>query len=80
MRIFLSVAIFVGGLLGLFMTACGGFFTLASIGTRDMYLKGAWAFAGPCALLGVGLLVLCRRAWRKLRVPPGDIPPETRVL
>jgi hypothetical protein len=86
-RTLMIILIFLGGLLGLFMTACGGFFTIASLdtgGSSGSYIQGVWALALPCALLGIGILLLCRRAWRKLQLPPaphaGDIPPDQRVM
>jgi len=70
------------GLLGLFMSLCGGGFTVMGFGLGEEGSSGVLALAVPSLLLGLGLIWLCVRILR--RVPPEPDqnpeppPPETK--
>ena len=76
-RILVGLALVVGGLLGLFMTACGGIFTLTSIGGGSGGIQGVLVLSGPSLIGGVFLLMFVKRkfqSWRTAAAPPPPPP------
>ena len=76
-RILVGLALVVGGLLGLFMTACGGIFTLTSFGTGSSGIQGVLALSAPSLIGGVFLLMFVKRkfqSWRTAAAPPPPPP------
>lgn len=71
-RVLIGAALLIGGLLGLFMTACGGYVT--AWGLRDGGgTLGMLYIAIPSLILG---LLLLRFVWRRVRAwQPADVPP-----
>jgi len=61
-RTLLAILLLVGGLLGLFMTACGGFFTVTAFAASGA--QGILAIAAPSLLAGLFLLARIRSAYR----------------
>jgi hypothetical protein len=64
-RILIGAALLIGGLLGLFMTACGGYITLSSFGSGG--IQGFLAISVPSLLGGVLLLRFVKRRVDALR-------------
>lgn len=65
LRILAVIGILLVGLLGLFMSLCGGTFLIAGLLHQDGSL-GFWPIAAPCAGAGVALVWLCGRSlWRR---------------
>ncbi len=60
-RILIGAALLIGGLLGLFMTACGGYITLSSFGGGG--IQGFLAISVPSM---VGGMLLLRYVWRRV--------------
>ena len=72
-RILVGLALLVGGLLGLFMTACGGIFTVTSFGTGNGGIQGVLVLSAPSLIGGVLLLLFVKRkfqSWRSASPPP----------
>ncbi len=72
-RILVGLALLVGGLLGLFMTACGGIFTVTSFGGGSSGIQGVLVLSLPSLIGGVLLLLLVKRklqTWRAGAPPP----------
>jgi hypothetical protein len=70
-RVLIGVALLVGGLLGLFMTACGGYVTVWGLRDRGGML-GMLFVAIPSLLIGVLLLRFVGRrfkAWQSSDIP-----------
>lgn len=64
-RVVVGILLLIGGLLGLFMTACGGFFSLGMI--AEAGYRGVLVMSLPSFVIGVLLLLFVRRkfvAWR----------------
>ena len=61
-----AVLLLIGGLLGLFMAACGGFFAIAGLfdSGRDAYLRGSLVLSLPSFLIGA---LLCWFVWKRHR-------------
>jgi hypothetical protein len=59
----IGVALLIGGLLGLFMTGCGGYFTLwgLGIGGGSGGMQGFLAVSIPSLIVGVLLLLFVKR-------------------
>jgi hypothetical protein len=67
-RTFVAVLLGISGLAGLFMTACGGFFTVAGLGSlRDPYSGGILMLAVPSLLAGLGVIWLVGRRYKSWR-------------
>lgn len=78
-RILVGLALVVGGLLGLFMTACGGIFTLTSLGGGSGGIQGVLALSAPSLVGGVLLLAFVKRklqAFRAASQGPPPTPPQ----
>lgn len=68
----IGAALLIGGLLGLFMTACGGYFTLwgSGIGGGSGGMQGFLAVSIPSLAGGVLLLALVKRRLKVWRTHP----------
>lgn len=71
MKIFLQIILILGCIVFLLMTACGGFFLVASGGRNDY---GVISIAAPCFIIGGGLTWLM--AWLFRRVSRKKEPEE----
>ncbi|MBC7841856.1 MAG: hypothetical protein H7099_06075 [Gemmatimonadaceae bacterium] len=69
-RILVGIALLVGGLLGLFMTACGGIFTASSFGGGSSGIQGVQIMSVPSLICGLLLLRFVWRRTQKWRSPP----------
>lgn len=78
-RILVGLALLVGGLLGLFMTACGGIFTLTSLGGGSGGIQGVLALSGPSLIGGVFLLMFVKRKFQSWRVAAAPPPPPPQA-
>ncbi len=71
-RVLIGLALLVGGLLGLFMTACGGYITLSGLGGGSGGMQGVLVISVPSLLAG---LLLLRFVRRRAFPPPNPTPP-----
>ncbi len=73
-RVLIGVALLVGGLLGLFMTGCGGYFTVwgLGIGGGSGGMQGFLAVSIPSLIVGVLLL---RFIARRVSASQNPAPP-----
>lgn len=84
-RVLVGILLLIGGLLGLFMTACGGIFSvgmLSSEGSRQY--RGVLVMSVPAFLLGVLLLRFVWQQFTRFRnaggAPPQSPPPPPSPL
>ncbi len=69
-RVVVGILLLVGGLLGLFMSACGAFISVAMLADRaSRQYAGMLILSVPCALVGVLLLWFVWRRFKKFRAP-----------
>jgi hypothetical protein len=67
-RTLVAVLLAITGLTGLAMTACGGFFTVALLGSaRDPYAGAVFVIAIPSLLVGVALLWFANKRYKVWR-------------
>jgi hypothetical protein len=76
-RILVGALLLIGGLLGLFMTLCGGFFSVGMLmDARNPYTGGLLTISLPSLIVG---LVLLRVVWKQVRrrsLPPPSLPSD----
>jgi hypothetical protein len=77
-RAIVGVLLLIAGVLGLFMTACGGIFTVSSFGAGNSGIQGVLVLSVPSLIGGVLLLLFVKRklqAWRIGAPAPAPPPP-----
>lgn len=82
-RVFVGLLLLIGGLLGLFMAACGGLFTIGGIGDSlrggqaGAYASGMLVISVPSLAGGVLLLWFVKRRLAAFRAssPAGQFDP-----
>lgn len=67
MRIVVGILLFLGGLIGLGMTACGGIVTVMMFDTKNSGGYQGWMLSVPSLLAGLLLLRLVARQFAKWR-------------
>jgi hypothetical protein len=86
-RTFVAILLVIAGLIGLLMSACGGFFAVIGIANpKDQYIGGALVISIPSLLIGLALLWFVKKryeAWRavgqavaQIQSPPSGPPSD----
>ena len=75
MRIVVGILLFLGGLIGLGMTACGGIVTVMMFDTKNSGGYQLWGLSVPSLLLGLLLLRFVSRQFTKWRGGDAGTPP-----